>query len=167
MEEAQNIVQSPETKRSMTSSIVVVAVIILLVGGGIFALMQKSATPKQESVVEGTKTISSITNIPTVVPTVSSSASAEKEFIIVGQNYSFSPNQITVKKGDKVKITFTDEGGFHNLVIDGYNEKTETIRTGNSAVIAFTADKAGTFAFYCSVANHREQGMQGSLVVTE
>src|SRR5690242_17056205 len=104
MEEAQNIVQSPETKRSMTSSIVVVAVIILLVGGGIFALMQKSATPKQESVVEGTKTISSITNIPTVVPTVSSSASAEKEFIIVGQNYSFSPNQITVKKGDKVKI---------------------------------------------------------------
>lgn len=166
MEETQQTTQPTESKKPGNPVALVAIIVLLLAAGGVYAVMQKSSVAKQESVVEGAKTAKSVVTVaPTLAPT--STASAEKTFTIVGQNYSFSPNQISVKKGDKVKITFSDEGGFHNLAIDGYNEKTETIRTGSSSVIEFTADKAGTFAFYCSVANHREQGMQGQLVVTE
>jgi len=167
MEEAQTQVQPQEvgSKKPFNKGAIVVLTVLLLLGGGVyFASSHKSATPTaaKQNAVEGMATVA-----PTMTLAPSGTASAEKEFTVVGENYSFSPNQLTVKKGDKVKITFSDEGGFHNLAIDGYNEKTATIRTGNSAVVEFTADKAGSFAFYCSVGNHREQGMQGTLIVTE
>jgi uncharacterized cupredoxin-like copper-binding protein len=31
--------------------------------------------------------------------------------------------------------------------------------------VQFVADKTGTFEFYCSVGNHRQMGMVGTLVV--
>ncbi|MFA6190260.1 MAG: cupredoxin domain-containing protein [Candidatus Staskawiczbacteria bacterium] len=89
-------------------------------------------------------------------------------FNIVGGSFYFAPNEISVKQGDKVKIIFTNAGGTHNLMfVDFGGIGTKTIKTGESDTIEFTADKKGTFEFYCSVGNgyHRMKGQIGILIV--
>jgi plastocyanin len=93
--------------------------------------------------------------------------SAIKEFTITGQNYSFAPAAIAVKKGDTIKITFKNADGFHDLEIDEFNAETKRIKTGEEDVIIFVADKIGSFEFYCSVGIHRQIGMKGILTVTK
>lgn len=88
-----------------------------------------------------------------------------KEFTIRESSFMLSPSTITVNKGDTVRITVMNDQGTHNLFIEGYNERTSTISAGDSEVIEFVADKAGTFDMWCEVGNHRSQGMEGTLVV--
>ncbi len=93
------------------------------------------------------------------------SVGAVKEFTIEGKNFSFTPNMITVKKGDKVKITFKNSAGFHDFVIDEYGVATKQAQAPDTEVLEFTANKAGTFEYYCSVGSHRAMGMFGTLKV--
>jgi plastocyanin len=88
-----------------------------------------------------------------------------KEFTISGKNFSFTPSLITVKKGDKVKITFQNTAGFHDFKIDEYGVATKKSQAPDTEVLEFTADKAGSFEYYCSVGNHRSMGMKGILKV--
>ena len=88
-----------------------------------------------------------------------------KEFTVSGKNFSFTPSMITVKKGDKVKITFQNSAGFHDFVIDQYGVATKQTNAPTTEVIEFTADKTGSFEYYCSVGTHRAMGMKGTLVV--
>ncbi len=84
---------------------------------------------------------------------------------ITGRNYSFSPREIRVRKGDIVKITLTNETGTHDLVIDEFEIKTSRLPEGKSEAIQFIADKVGTFEYYCSIGNQRQLGMRGELIV--
>lgn len=88
-----------------------------------------------------------------------------KEFTIDGSSFEFDPPSITVEKGDTVKITFKDNDGMHNLVIEGYNVKTNVIGPGKEETISFVADKTGSFRYLCTVGNHADLGMVGTLVV--
>jgi len=101
--------------------------------------------------------------------TASSSPSAavpsEKTLTVTGQNFSFTPSEIRVSKGDKVKIIFKNADGTHDLRIDEFNAATKRIRTGEEDTIEFVADKTGTFEYYCSVGSHRAMGMKGNLIV--
>ena len=90
-----------------------------------------------------------------------------KEFTIASDHFSFVPNSMQVKKGDRVKITFSNPLGTHDLKIDEFNAATPKLSAGQNAVVEFIADKAGAFEYYCSVGNHRAMGMWGTLVVTE
>lgn len=90
-----------------------------------------------------------------------------KEFKISGQNYSFSQDEIKVKKGDLVRIIFTSEQGFHDWVVDQFDIRTDQISAGQTTKVEFIADKTGTFEYYCSVGNHRQLGMIGNLIVEE
>ena len=93
--------------------------------------------------------------------------SETKRFTIEGGEFKFAPNEIRANKGDNVEITFENIGTYgHDFVVEGYGKKTQVISKGNRAVLAFTADKAGTFAFFCAVPGHRASGMEGKLVVT-
>lgn len=78
----------------------------------------------------------------------------------------YSTKEITVKKGDKVKINVTVTAGTHDFNIDEYNIHQET-PLDEEVTIEFTADKAGTFAYYCSMPNHRMNGHWGILKVVE
>lgn len=89
----------------------------------------------------------------------------EKTFDLTGGNYYFVPNKITVNQGDKVTFILTNAGGTHDLLIDELGVKTPIIKTGESATVTFTADKKGTFEYYCSLPGHREKGMVGTLTV--
>ncbi len=88
-----------------------------------------------------------------------------KEFTVTGQNFSFSPAVINVKKGDVVKITFKNGDGFHDFRIDEFKVSTHQIKTGEEETVTFIADKTGIFQYYCSVGKHRAMGMWGTLTV--
>lgn len=78
----------------------------------------------------------------------------------------YSLKEITVKKGDRVKIKITVTKGMHNFNIDELNIHTET-PLDTTTIVEFKADKAGEFVYYCSKPNHRENGHWGKLIVTE
>jgi|GEM_PF-935849 len=91
----------------------------------------------------------------------------ELTFNITGGSFFFTPNEIKVKQGDKVKIIFTNVGGMHNLMLPDFKVGTKTIQTNESDTIEFTANKKGTFEFYCAVGKgyHRLMGQIGVLLV--
>ena len=86
-------------------------------------------------------------------------------FDVTGNNFAFSQTEIRVKKGDKVTINFTSTGGFHDWVVDQFFAATDRVNEGGSSSVTFVADETGSFEYYCSVGNHRAQGMVGTLIV--
>lgn len=98
-------------------------------------------------------------------PPLISNAVASQEVTVNASNFSFSPSEIKVKQGQPVKIIFNNKDGFHDLVIDEFNVNTGRINGGQSKTIEFTPTKTGNFFYYCSVGDHRAQGMQGTIIV--
>jgi plastocyanin len=152
-------------KTSYIIGIVVVAVVIIF---GWFYVSKNKQTAQPEEQV--TQTPPAPTEQPqatgsSMMASPSAMVGSEKDFTVDGSNFKFVPAKIAVKKGDKVKITFVNTGGMHNFVIDEFNVKSKTIKGGAQDVIEFTADKTGSFDYYCSVGNHRAMGMQGVLTV--
>ena len=84
---------------------------------------------------------------------------------VAGGNFYFKPNEIRVKKGEKVKIALSSKDGIHDFVIDDFDVKSPRISDDNTTSVEFTPDKTGTFEFYCSVGQHRAMGMKGNLIV--
>lgn len=68
--------------------------------------------------------------------------------------------------GEEVTLVYKNTGKLpHDLVINELNVKTNVIAGGKEDSVAFTPEKSGTFTFYCSVGNHRQLGMEGSVKV--
>ena len=155
----------------MNKTITTIVVLLVIAGGGVILYTQKPAnncsipTDSQAGLMEDGSTNNNNGVTTEAVSTSTASAQTTKEFTIIGKSFSFTPNTIAVQKGDRVKITFKDSDGLHNIVIDGYNVKTETLESGDSSVIEFVADKVGSFEYYCSVDSHKQKGMTGTLTV--
>lgn len=103
------------------------------------------------------------TNNTSVTPDVSKDGVQVIE--VEAGSFYFKPSTITVKKGSQVKIVLNNKDGIHDFVLEEFNVKTPQITAGKTAEVEFTADKAGSFEYYCSVGNHRQMGMKGTLVV--
>jgi len=79
--------------------------------------------------------------------------------------FNFDPNPVIVIEGDKVKLVVTSTDVTHGFSIAEFGVNVQLI-PGRPSIIDFTADKAGTYTFYCSVpcgAGHRS--MRGRLIV--
>ena len=90
-----------------------------------------------------------------------------REIKMTAKNYDFDPAEITVKKGDKVRLIITATDRKHGIKIEGYDID-QVLNVGDPTIVEFTADKAGTFEFKCSVycgMGHRK--MKGKLIVEE
>ncbi|MFH1834569.1 MAG: plastocyanin/azurin family copper-binding protein [Methanobacteriota archaeon] len=99
-----------------------------------------------------------------------SGSSPTKTFVITGENFKFLMDgqeapALRVAHGDKVRIEFTSTQGFHDWVVDEFNAATEKVSEGGSTSVEFIASEKGTFEYYCSVGDHRAQGMEGNLIV--
>ncbi len=89
------------------------------------------------------------------------------EITMTAKNYEFDPGVITVKKGDKVRLIITATDRDHGIKIDAFDIN-QVLKKRDPTTIEFTADRAGTFEFKCSVfcgMGHRK--MKGKLVVEE
>jgi uncharacterized cupredoxin-like copper-binding protein len=78
----------------------------------------------------------------------------------------FSVKEMSVKKGDLVRIKVTNTKGSHDFKLDEFNVFSET-PLNETVTIEFVADKAGEFVYYCSKPGHREGGHFGTLKVEE
>lgn len=150
-----------------------ILVAIIIIGGGWYWYASQSADVVP-STMNNTETTPSASNtMPgmmedgTTSDTETTASGTVKEFTVTGSNFKFAPTTMTVKKGDTVSITFVNSGGMHDFVIDEFNARTKVIQGGAQETITFVADKAGSFEYYCSVGEHRQMGMKGTLTVTE
>ncbi|GEM_PF-369089 len=88
-----------------------------------------------------------------------------REVVVTASNFKFDPPTITAKQGEKIRIRLKNTDGFHDLKIDELNAATGRIQGGDEAVVEFVASKTGSFEYYCSVGNHRQMGMKGTLII--
>lgn len=142
------------------NKVIIGVVILVLAAGGFFLFgnskgdnyMNQAPTDsaKMEAKTEQTQSMSDVRTIE-----------------VEGGMFYFKPSEIQVKKGEKIKIVFINKEGMHDWVLDEFNVKTPQIKGGQKAEVEFIADRVGTFEYYCSVGNHRQQGMVGKLIVTE
>lgn len=84
---------------------------------------------------------------------------------VVGDDFSFSPETITVDEDDRLIILFRNDGAIeHTFTIDELDVDV-VVDPGNASTAEFTVTKAGTYTYYCTVPTHQDLGMEGTLVV--
>ncbi|MBB6671019.1 cupredoxin domain-containing protein [Cohnella nanjingensis] len=113
----------------------------------------------------GSKTNNNASSPSASAPSGSASAPAAggetKEITLGAKNFEFDQPDIKVKVGDTVKITLKNESGNHGLAIPDFNVN---IKNGETAT--FTADKAGTYDFNCSIqCGSGHDNMTGTITV--
>ena len=135
---------------------------ILLVGSALpAATPQETAVPVQVSAPQTTgKTVE--------YTLVSGLADGKMVFTGKGGDIDGQNNpDLKASTGDRVKITLiSGEGAQHNFHIDELSVKSADVTgQGKSVTVEFSADKDGTFAYYCAVPGHRQAGMEGKFIV--
>jgi cytochrome c oxidase subunit 2 len=101
------------------------------------------------------------------LPQATGSAGETIEIKMTAKKYEFEPALITVKKGQRVRLIITALDRDHGFKLPAFNIN-QHLRKGDPATIEFTADKAGTFPFQCSVVcglGHHK--MKGAVTVEE
>ena len=82
------------------------------------------------------------------------------------QDVKFLTEDITVKKGDKVLITLVNNDPLrHDFTIDELDIKVDLWDEGQIFNLGFTAEREGTYSFYCSIEGHRLAGMEGTITI--
>lgn len=68
---------------------------------------------------------------------------------ITAQRFSFTPNEITLKKGQAVTLMIQTKDVSHGLRIEDLGVLTD-IKKGQASEVKFTPDKTGTFEGKCA-----------------
>ena len=88
-----------------------------------------------------------------------------KEFTMTAKRWEFSPDTITVDKGDKVVLNIQSIDVTHGFAISAFGVNSR-LEPGETTVVEFVADKSGTFQFFCSVqCGEGHSTMRGQLIV--
>ena len=86
------------------------------------------------------------------------------EFIDGKPKPQFSLKEITVNKGDLVRIKITNIKGTHDFKLDEFGVFADT-PLNQKITVEFMADKTGEFIYYCNQPGHRANGQFGTLKV--
>jgi uncharacterized cupredoxin-like copper-binding protein len=121
---------------------------------------EPTATTTQPTITEQTTTAPASTQATTTAPKPQATTVkvTESEFKIVLASTNLKAGKITfdVKNDGKIQ---------HDLAIEGMSEKTKLISPGGSAQLAVTLEP-GKYELYCSVAGHKQAGMDLKVTVT-
>lgn len=123
----------------------IILVLLILIGRQFWVLANPINPSKQTSV----------TQVPPVGVT-----------LVNGFNYGYSPKEITVKLGGTVKLRLASDDSPHTFTIDELGVDKQ-FTYGKDTDLEFIASKKGTFQFYCAVPGHKDNGMTGTITVTE
>ncbi len=162
-----------------------------------------STVPASAPTLETTPTTeetASATSAATAEATFEATAAAPAEapaqtITVVGTEFKFEPNQLTLTTGQRVRIVFQNQGTVDheleveslkadNVVLDLSNagtipddERDEAMgdalggevhayaAAGSVATVDFTPTTAGTYNFACNLPGHKESGMTGTIIV--
>jgi len=156
--------------------VIVIGILVALVGGfflfsspddsnvneGISVVDTSNSQATQET-DDGSATDTSTTDSSTSQDTVP--VQETKEFDITAKQWTFSPNPITVNQGDKVILNIHSIDVSHGFVLSAFGIS-ERLSPGNTVKVEFTADKKGSFSFFCNVVcGTGHSGMNGILIV--
>jgi plastocyanin len=93
---------------------------------------------------------------------------AGEQLRVTARDYSFDPNRVVVQAGGRLKITLDNRGSLaHNIkVFDRSREigGTDSL-AGGERRSATVRVRAGGYRLVCTVGDHEEQGMVGTLEV--
>ena len=149
-------------KRPLWQWLLLYAIVAIIVYGAFyyFVLAKKGGDSTTSNPYSNNQTVS-----PTEAMESSESSMEMMKINVSGSEFAFTPSTINVKKGQKVEITFKNTGDFpHNMTIEGV-ASSKTIQPGEEDTFSFTADKAGSYSYSCTVDSHTEKGMTGTLTV--
>ena len=82
--------------------------------------------------------------------------------------FKLDPSSVQVGQAGTVTFRVTNNGKIdHALEVEGneVEEKTETIKPGESAELSVDLSKEGSYEIYCPIDGHRDSGMEGTLTV--
>lgn len=163
MEDGQQYSETSPVTKSSSTPLIMALVIILL--GSYYYLNQKPSS--EMSMPTSSTTPAVVEASPASMPAIAVMEGDTKVFTLEGGSFYYKPNLIEVKKGDKVKVIVNSVSMMHDFVIDELKVKSELAKSGSNTTVEFVADQLGSFEFYCSVGQHRAQGMVGTLIVTD
>jgi len=84
---------------------------------------------------------------------------------LVATDFAFEPSSLTLDAAGEHTLTLANEGEFpHALAFDDLDAATGNVDPGSSGEVTVELEP-GSYTIYCPVGNHREQGMEGTLVV--
>ncbi len=150
----------------MKNNILIVVIVLVLAGAGVWFVRSQQNT--DGAMMEGTENSSAMPVPGTTGVTEMIAEGEAREVVVEGTEFKFEPSTLTFKRGEKIRLVFRNTGKMtHDWVVDELGVRTKVIDGGTEEVLEFTPDKAGTFKYYCSVGKHRENGMEGTLTVTE
>jgi heme/copper-type cytochrome/quinol oxidase subunit 2 len=91
----------------------------------------------------------------------------ERKITFEAFTYGFSPETITVQRGDRVKLLVTSRDVPHCIVIKEFGVQVP-VRKGVPVTVEFTPDRTGEFTIRCSFAcRNRHAGSTARLIVEE
>ncbi|HEY6119900.1 MAG TPA: cupredoxin domain-containing protein, partial [Pyrinomonadaceae bacterium] len=86
---------------------------------------------------------------------------------ITAKKFEFTPDTITLKKGEPVVLVFSSQDRKHGFNLRAFGIRAD-VNPGGTARIQFTPDKTGKFTFSCDVfCGEGHEDMTGTMVVTE
>ena len=94
-------------------------------------------------------------------------AAGGESVALTATEFKFDPADVTVDTAGQVTFTVTNDGQeTHALEVEGngVEEETDSIAAGESGTLTVDLEP-GEYEFYCPIDGHREQGMEGKLVV--
>ena len=93
----------------------------------------------------------------------------EQEISMEMSNFKYSVSEITASPGETVEVMLKNVEGTHDFVIDELDVQSDMTQEGDETVVMFTipedAESGTEYAYYCSVGEHRAQGMEGVIMV--
>lgn len=95
-------------------------------------------------------------------------AAAGQTVEVVGTEFALDPSTVNLDEPGTYTFHFVNDGEFeHALEIDGHGieEETDVVGGGETADVTVELTEEGEYEMYCPVGNHRDMGMEGTVIV--
>ena len=116
-------------------------------------------------------------------PTPTPAAPENGVLAVSAAEWRFQPSRIVLRQGEQVRIELRNDGAIlHDLKIedlsaDGVQSQSSGPLSGNEGelfvgadpgkegTLVFTPTETGAFTYYCTIPQHRQLGMKGTIIV--
>ncbi len=91
---------------------------------------------------------------------------AERVVKVSARKFTFTPGEITLKKGEPVTLELVTQDVFMGFNVPDFKVRSDIV-PGKTMQLRFTPDKTGTFVFLCDVfCGDGHETMSGKIIVT-